>query len=212
MAARRRDPNHRLPDGVGTNRVSTEGVQLPNILWYFVLSVQTLPPFAIFCHVLPHFAISCRIVSTFSRDNLLGGVAALLRRPRLYWPRLEAVKVWTLFRYFFHPPQRSLSRSLHTYLPTYLHTYTHTHIHIHIHTPLHVHVPIHMIYIYIHIHAYTHMQFTCASGREGGLRLYRGRDLQQCNKLLLLLLMIIILIIIRSSGAISTAFRQPVKM
>ena len=49
-------PNHRLPDGVGTNGVFTEGPQIPYVLPYVVLSAHMLPQFAICCHSLPHFA------------------------------------------------------------------------------------------------------------------------------------------------------------
>ena len=51
--------------------------------------------FAIVClsaHTLPHFVTCCHILPTFLRETPLGGIAALLRRPRLSWPRLGAFK------------------------------------------------------------------------------------------------------------------------
>ena len=68
--------SHRLPDGVGTNRVFTEGSHfLP--FCHMLFQVRTC------CHILPH------VVHIF-RESSSGGIAALLRRPRLSRPRLEA--------------------------------------------------------------------------------------------------------------------------
>ena len=57
--------NHRLPDGVGTNRVVTEG---PHTSYMFGLSAHMLPHVAILCHMLPAFPL----------ENRLGGIVALL--------------------------------------------------------------------------------------------------------------------------------------
>ena len=45
------------------------------------LASRRLPQATIFCHILP----AC------SHESWFGGIAAHLRRPRLSWPRLEAV-------------------------------------------------------------------------------------------------------------------------
>ena len=62
-----------LPNGVRTNGVFAEGPQILYILSCICLSA----------HMMPHHAIFCHMLSTFSRDNSLWGIAALLRRPRL---------------------------------------------------------------------------------------------------------------------------------
>ena len=64
---------HRLPDGVGIDEVFTEGQHFPTCCHGLFLSA----------HVLPHFVIFCNSSPAFSREVLLEGVAALLRRPRL---------------------------------------------------------------------------------------------------------------------------------
>ena len=63
----------RFPNRVGTNGVFAEGPQILYILSCICLSA----------HMMPHHAIFCHMLSTFSRDNSLWGIAALLRRPRL---------------------------------------------------------------------------------------------------------------------------------
>ena len=64
---------------------------LPYSLQYFASSVHVLPHIVIlFCHILPHVVISWHILPTFSHEHSWGWIAALLRRPRLSRPRLEA--------------------------------------------------------------------------------------------------------------------------
>ena len=71
---------HRLPDGVGTNGVFTEGP-------YFLTFCNSI---ALSAHVLPHLAVFCYMLPTFPRESSYGDIAALLRQPRLSRPRLEA--------------------------------------------------------------------------------------------------------------------------
>ena len=47
--------SHRLPDGVGTNGVFTEGAHFPYMLPYVALS--KCARVATFCHMLPHVVI-----------------------------------------------------------------------------------------------------------------------------------------------------------
>ena len=75
-----------LPDGVGTNGVFTEGPQIPTFC-HCLFWVRTC---CHICHMLSYVVICCYILSTFSRESSLGGIAALLRQPRLSRPRLEA--------------------------------------------------------------------------------------------------------------------------
>ena len=72
-----RPSSHRPPDGVRTNGVFTEGPHFPTSC-HILFLCHILPQFARFCCMLPHVARH-----TFSHDNLLWGIAALLRRPRL---------------------------------------------------------------------------------------------------------------------------------
>jgi len=52
---------------------------------------HTLPEFASPCHLLPLAAMYCHMLHTSSHESASGGDAALLRRPGLSRPRLEAV-------------------------------------------------------------------------------------------------------------------------
>ena len=62
----------------------------PYILHDYALSEHVLPHAALCCYMLHHFAICCHMLPAFSRGSSFGGIAALLPRPRLSRPRLEA--------------------------------------------------------------------------------------------------------------------------
>ena len=68
----------RLPDGVGTNRVFTEGPQIPYMLSYSFYARTC-------CHMLSQFATCCYMLLTFSHASSSGGFAALLRRLCWFW-------------------------------------------------------------------------------------------------------------------------------
>ena len=79
-----------FPDRVGTNGVLTEGPQIPYMLQYIVC-VQCAY-IATCCRMLPYVAICCHMLPTCSHGSRLHmEMYALLRRPRLSSPRLEAV-------------------------------------------------------------------------------------------------------------------------
>ena len=98
---------HRLPDGVGTSGVLTEGSQIPYSFSCVVVSA----------HMLPHFVVVCHMSPASSNECWLWGIAGLLWRPRLSWPRPEAVNappriLLPIFRASTQWPERYLTIGL----------------------------------------------------------------------------------------------------
>ena len=93
LARRWRHVIRHLPDG--DKRGAQKGHKSPHVFGHSLLSVRT----ATCCHTVLHVATCCYLLPYvvtccphFPMKHWFGGIAALLWRPRLSWPRLEAVE------------------------------------------------------------------------------------------------------------------------
>ena len=113
---------HTLADGVGTNRVFTEGCHIALHLAIFVLSAHVLPPFCYtlqhFCHNLIHFATFCHICLLSARI-LARRLAVRLGEARLRWARPRGRR-------------GALDTCVYIYIYIYIYMYTYIYIYIYI--------------------------------------------------------------------------------
>ena len=94
--------------GVRTNRVFTEGPQIPDMLPYVVLPAHILSHFATSCNILPHVAICCHMFPRFAMrvELTTGNRGTSVTTPSVLTPSgsCQPSTLWTVTK----PPAREL--------------------------------------------------------------------------------------------------------